>query len=293
MKVGLIDVDNYGKKTKFPNLPLMKISAYHKAREDHVEWWIPLNKYDVVYKSKVFDFSPEPDCVIFADKIVEGGSGYDLKNALPDKIEHIMPDYSIYPQFDEAYGFLTRGCPRRCPFCVVSKKEGEKSVKVANLSEFWDGQKKIKLLDPNILACKDHEDLLYQLIDSKAWVDFTQGLDIRLITQTNAELLKQIKIKNLHFAWDNPKQDLTEKFKMFKNISGIDYRKLGVYVLTNYWSTLDEDLYRIYTLRDLGYSPYVMIYNKQSASKTIRHLQRWCNNRIIFNSVSNFYNYIP
>lgn len=293
LKVGLLDLDNINKKrVAFPNLPLMKLSAYHKARGDKVDWLCCLEKYDIVYKSKVFDFTLELAYQIQSTRIVEGGTGYGLDNRLPDEIEHIMPDYSLYPQFKAAYGFLTRGCPRKCPFCIVSPKEGAQSVKVADLSEFWSGQRTIKLLDPNMLACKDHEDLLRQLIESGAWVDFTQGLDIRLTTERNTALLRQVKVKQIHFAWDNPREDLTGHFERFKQLSAIaDYRKLGVYVLTNFNSTLEEDLRRIYTLRDLGYSPYVMIYDKANAPRQIRLLQRWVNNRIIFKSVPRFEDY--
>lgn len=292
MKIGLVDMDNMNKKrVAFPNLPLMKLSAYHKARGDEVKWWIAFEKYDLVYKSKVFDFTPEIEYPIQAARIVEGGTGYGLDNRLPDEVEHIMPDYSLYPQFTAAFGFLTRGCPRSCPFCIVAPKEGARAVKVANLSEFWSGQRQIKLLDPNLLACKDHEELLGQLIESGAWVDFTQGLDIRLMTERNTELLKRVKVKNIHFAWDDPKQDLSEHFKRFKTLSGIDYRKLGVYVLTNFNSTHEEDLRRVYVLRDLGYSPYVMIYDKTHAPRQTRLLQRWVNNRIIFKTVPQFEDY--
>ena len=132
---------------------------------------------------------------------------------------------------------------------------------------------------------------MQQLIESGAWVDFTQGLDIRLVTERNTELLRRVKVKNIHFAWDNPKQDLSGHFQRFKELSGIDYRKLGVYVLTNFDSTHEEDLHRIYTLRDLGYSPYVMIYDKANAPRETRLLQRWVNNRIIFKTVPRFEDY--
>lgn len=122
-------------------------------------------------------------------------------------------------------------------------------------------------------------------------MDFTQGLDIRLVTERNTELLRRVKVKNIHFAWDNPKQDLSGHFQRFKELSGIDYRKLGVYVLTNFDSTHEEDLHRIYTLRDLGYSPYVMIYDKANAPRETRLLQRWVNNRIIFKTVPRFEDY--
>lgn len=289
MKIGLIDVDGHN----FPNIPLMKLSTYHRAKGDHVEWWCGLSRYDIVYKSKVFTFTPDIEYMPMADQVIKGGTGYGIKNKLPKEVERCMPDYSLYPQFKEAYGFLTRGCPRNCNFCCVTQKEGGRSKQVADLKQFWSGQREIKLCDPNLLACRDHEKLLQQLIVSGSRVDFTQGLDIRLVNRDNAELIKRVKVKNIHFAWDNPKQDLTRKFQQFKEFSQIDYRKLSVYVLTNFNSSLEDDLYRIYTLRDLGYSPYVMIYNKQQAPQQIRHLQRWCNNRIIFKSVVRFEDYDP
>lgn len=300
MTIGLIDVDGHN----FPNLALMKLSAWHKAQGDTVEWWWGFGQYDRVYMSKVFDTTysadqPEP---LNAGEIIKGGTGYGLDNRLPDEVEHIYPDYSIYPELTQetAYGFLTRGCPRGCSFCIVSGKEGRASVKVADLSEWWRGQKYIKLLDPNLLACPEHMDLLGQLAESGAWVDFTQGLDIRLTNARNVELMQRIRTQTIHFAWDNPAQDLTEHFRRFKDLSGIkDYRKLGVYVLTNYGDgeTVEEKvenaLRRIYPLRDLGYNPYVMIYDKPNAPQEIRLLQRWCNNRIIFRSEPDFYKYDP
>lgn len=296
--IGLIDVDGHN----FPNLALMKLSAWHKANGDTVEWWWGFGEYDRVYMSKVFDAAysadrPEP---LNARGIIKGGTGYGLDNCLPDEVEHIYPDYSIYPKLtkETAYGFLTRGCPRACGFCIVAGKEGRASVKVADLDQWWRGQKYIKLLDPNLLACPEHMDLMGQLAASSAWVDFTQGLDIRLTNARNVELIQHIKTQTVHFAWDNPAQDLTEHFRRFKELSGIkDYRKLGVYVLTNYGDgeTVEEKvenaLRRINQLRNLGYNPYVMIYDKPNAPQEIRRLQRWCNNRMIFRSESDFYKY--
>lgn len=243
----------------FPSLPLMKLSAYHKAMGDEVEMYMPINQYDLVYASKVFSFTDDidTDSVIQADEVKRGGTGYciSVKNgkevfdksknsSLPREIEHIYPDYALYPQYKYAVGFLTRGCPRNCGFCVVGEKEGLCSKQAANLDEFWRGQKEIKLLDPNILACKDYESLLKQLAESKAKVDFTQGLDIRLTNPDNIGLLNKIKVTMLHFAWDNPKQDLTRYFRRFSEHTRIksDIKK-AVYVLTNYNSTLEEDLY--------------------------------------------------
>lgn len=293
MYVGLIDVDGHN----FPNLPLMKISAWHKARGDTVTWAIPLEEYDIVYQSKVFDdtYSRDIDWIPRAEKVIKGGTGYEVENTLPDDIEHIYPDYSLYPDLtrNTAYGFLTRGCPRNCDFCIVSKKEGRCSYKVADLSEFWSGQKNIKLLDPNILACRDHPKLLKQLISSKANVDFTQGLDIRMTNSKNITLINQVKVKEIHFAWDNPSDDLTPYFKSYaKKATHKPHGRFGtVYVLTNFGSSLEEDLYRIYALRDLGFDPYVMIYDKPNAPKIKRDLQRWCNNRKIFRACPDFEEY--
>lgn len=286
-KIGLIDVDGHN----FPNLPLMKISAWHKRRGDCVEWYDPFEHYAKVYMSKVFTFTPDFEYYVNADAVERGGTGYGLDNSLPYEIEHMYPDYSLYPQYPEAYGFLTRGCPRNCEFCIVGKKEGLCSRKVADLDEFWSGQKEIKLLDPNLLACPEHRDLLTQLIDSKARIDITQGFDARLVTEKNIDLIRQLRVDILHFAWDNPKDNLSEKFRYIKEATGFSARKLSCYVLTNFNSTMEENLSRIYMLDELGYTPYVMVYDKENAPREVRLLQRWVNNRRIFGVCKRFEDY--
>lgn len=305
-RIGLIDVDGHN----FPNIPLMKISAYHKANGDHVEWYDPMfsGRMDKVYMSKVFSFSPDYEYHIDADEVIRGGSGYciNLKDGkevfdkskdieLPYEIEHIYPDYSLYGITDTAYGFLSRGCPRGCGFCHVEAKEGRRAYKVADLNEFWNGQKNVVLCDPNILACRDWKDLLQQLIDSKAYVDFNQGLDIRLMTEEKAQMLKQVKMKQLHFAWDRyeDKEIILPKFKMFKEITGINERNLIVYTLCNYNTTLEQDLERIYTLRDMGYWAYVMLYDKEHIPRghIYKKLARWVNNRFVFAKCKTFEEY--
>lgn len=306
-KIGLIDVDGHN----FPNLALMRISAWHKAQGDEVEWWwTDLIHYNIVYMSKIFSDAyskdvPEP---MNADKVIKGGSGYQIHlvngvevydketdHNLPKEIEEMFPDYSIYPQFDYAVAMTSRGCPRGCAFCHVAAKEGRCSVKVADVKDFWNGQKHIEVLDPNITACKDKHDLFRQYAETNATINFNQGLDIRCITEKDIKMLNAMRLTNIHFAWDNPKDDLKEKFNRYAQLTEHKPhgRKGVVYVLTNFSSTMEENLYRIYTLRDLGFDPYVMVYDKPHAPQEIRDLQRWCNNIKIFRTTERFEEYIP
>lgn len=304
MKIGLIDVDGH----HFPNLALMRISAYHKAKGDEVEWWQgDLFHYDIVYMSKIFsdDYSRDIPAPINADKVIRGGTGYCISlgedgkerfdqsqnHSLPMEMERCFPDYSIYPQYSFAVSMTSRGCPRNCSFCHVAAKEGRCSVKVADVSDFWNGQQEIKILDPNITACREKRDLMRQYIETGAYLEFTQGLDIRLIDDEDMADINRMRLKNLHFAWDNPKENLEGKFKAFAQ--GFRRKtKIGtVYCLTNFNSTMEENLYRIYTLRDLGFDPYVMVYDKPHAPRKIKRLQRWCNNKFVFNKCRDFKDY--
>ena len=308
MKIGLIDVDGHN----YPNLPLMKLSAWHKAQGDHVEWYQPLfsGHMDRVYMSKVFSFTPDYEYVVNADEVIKGGTGYAIElvdgreiyhaeydKPLPDEVEHIYPDYSLYPKYtqDTAYGFLTRGCPRGCGFCHVANKEGKCSRKVADLSEFWNGQKKIVLQDPNILACKDHLELLKQLADSKARVEFNQGIDIRFVTDENLKLLRQIKLDNIHFAYDRyqDKDIIEPRLKAFIEQTGYNRGKghTMCYILVNFDTTIEQDIHRIQFCRELNISPYPMIYDKEHCKPIYKKLQRWCNN-FIFWSTPTFEEYV-
>lgn len=306
MRIGLIDVDGHN----WPNLALMRISAWHKAQGDHVEWWwSDLEHYDIVYKSKIYSDSYTPDVPdpLNADLVIKGGSGYCIslvdgvevfdksKNTpLDPKVEAMFPDYSIYPQIKFAISMTSRGCPRGCAFCHVAAKEGKCSVKVADVSDFWNpsvGKREIRILDPNILACKDKRDLMRQYKDTGAILDFTQGLDIRLINDEDVADINEMRLRILHFAWDNPEDDLKDRFEYFARRFRRNTHLGMVYVLTNFNSTMEQNLYRIYTLRGLGYDPYVMIYDKPHAPKEIRDLQRWCNNKVIFKKCGRFEDY--
>lgn len=312
MRIGLIDVDGHN----FPNLPLMKLSAWHKAQGDTVEWYEPLfsGHMDRVYMSKVFSFTPDYEWAVNADEVIKGGSGYCIslvngkeqydksKDAdLPHEIEHIYPDYTIYYGKvdgieDTAYGFMSRGCPRGCSFCHVKDKEGLRAYKVADLSEFWNGQKNICLCDPNVLACKDWKDIMQQLIDSGSWVDFNQGVDIRLMTESRAEMFKRVKVKHIHFAYDRyqDKKLIEPKFRTFKEVTGWNRSKVQVFVLCNYDTTLEQDLERIYFLRSLDFSPFVMLYNKQDLKRgDIQFkLARWVNHKQFFQTWHTFEEYL-
>lgn len=315
MNVGLIDVDGHN----FPNLALMKLSAYHKGCGNHVEWWRAEGEYDVVYMAKVFSdaYSPDLPEPTNTKKVIKGGTGYAiwLENGkevyhkekdppLPSEIEHQYPDYSLYPEHtgygeplkkQTAYGFLTRGCPRGCDFCHVAPKEGRCSHKVADLREFWNGQGNIVLSDPNILACKDAHDLMSQLVESKAKVEFNQGLDARLLTPEKAELLARMNLKLPHFAMDTMQSMATVERGLrlyvdaYRRIHGKwNWRYAKVFCLTNFDTNHDQDMLRIKTIQACECWPYVMVYNKPTAPQITIRLQRWTNNAIFYASAKDF-----
>lgn len=316
--IGLVDVDGHN----FPNLALMRISAFHKARGDHVEWYQgPLIQpwYDIVYASKVFsdDYTPDFDwsLVTNAGEIRKGGTGYcislgadgkehfdESKNhSLPSEVERCFPDYSIYPQYNFAISFTSRGCPNNCGFCHVTQKEGRCSVKVADVSDFWRpdiGKNVIQVMDPNITACREKRELFWQYLETGTVLEFNQGLDIRLINDADIEDLNAMRLQKIHFAWDRTDLDLTKRFEYYKQRT--KHRPKGrygtVYVLTNYDDcSVEEHVrraeWRIYTLRDMKFDPYLMVYDKPHAPRILLDMQRWCNNKTIFHSTKTFAEY--
>lgn len=179
----------------------------------------------------------------------------------------------------------------------MEAKEGRCSHKVADLQEFWRGQGNIVICDPNLIACKDWKNLIQQLIDSKAVININQGIDIRMMTDEKAEMIKKLRVDSVHFAWDRyeDRDVIIPKFKEFKEITGWRARKTSVFVLTNFNTTFEQDLERVYTLRDMDYDPYIMIYNKHltKGNEPVRLLQRYVNNRKIFKTIKRFEDYNP
>lgn len=286
MQVGLVDVDS-----KIPNLALMKISAYHKAKGDEVKFYDPLfDKPDLLYSSKIFDFTPDynyyPDEWFMGGiPIVRGGIDYGIKITLPDEIENCCPDYDLC-RCDQAMGFTTRGCIRNCKFCKVPEKEGKIRV-VGDIYDFWRGQKELKLLDNNLTALPDHfETICKQLTKEKIKTDFNQGLDIRLIDADKAKLLSKVRLsKQIHFAFDNIMSETTVRRGIeILTHNGVAKHKLMFYVLIGFDSTELEDLYRVELLRDLGVDPFVMPYNKSDDYQ--RNFARWVNMKAVFKTVS-------
>ena len=297
MKIGLIDVDG----RNFPNLALMKISAYHKQQGDSVEWATIFEKYDIVYKSKVFTFSSDYS-VVFADRIVKGGTGYDITKKLPDEIDNMQPDYLLYPickWYDgkTAYGFLTRGCVRHCPWCVVPKKEG--TVKpYTDIEEILQGRKQAILMDNNILAAGEYGiRQLEKIAKTGCRVDFNQGLDARLIVSNPAiqKLLAKIKWLNpLRLACDTPAMmEVVKEAARLLREAGLKPHRLVSYVLmTDLKSSYD----RINFLQALDIMPFAQPYRdftpKQVIPQWQKDMARWCNDKAILRSCD-FKDYRP
>lgn len=209
MRIGLHDAEReYLKNKSFPNYALMKISSWHKARGDTVEWWNPLCRYDRVYSSKVFDFTPADPYL--PENTVRGGTGYrdlPIKNTLPVEIDSMFPDYSIYPECDYAIGYLTRGCPNNCRWCVVPQKEGK-----IRPYRTWEeitrkDTDKLVLMDNNILSCEYGISQLAALIGSGYRIDLNQGMDARLVDERVADIISGLSwIRFIRFSCDQRSQ---------------------------------------------------------------------------------------
>lgn len=272
----------------------MRASTYHKERGDTVKLgYEPLFDHpDLCYASKIFDFTTEPlympDC-----ETLKGGSGYSLTARMPfEDYDRIKPDYTLYPKFNYAIGRFTRGCPNRCPWCVVPKMDGNEVKHVADLEDFWDGQKVVRLLDDNIMADSDEFVRDCKQLSRAGVHVIWEALDIRLVTDKTARALASVKNeKSIHFAWDGYGQDnFIARGIECLNRNGIKPWRLMFYVLVGFNTSPEYDMHRIMALHEMGANPFVMPFDKTDPYQ--RHLARWCNNKFIFKTTS-FDNYEP
>lgn len=267
MRVLLYDLDTTKRRRVFPNLVLMKLSAFHKAKGDEVFLNFPLCQPDISYASCVFTWNSKRGNGL-APEVIIGGSGINLKSELPPETEHIMPDYSLYPNVNFSLGFTSRGCIRKCPWCIVPEKEG--IIKpTARIYEFWDRHhKKIILLDNNLLSAPNWRLTMDDLIAEELEVDFNQGLDIRLVNEDNVGYLKRVKAKQLRFAFDDIAYEKAVKKGIQLLLSnGISPRKLSFYVLTGYNNDAGNAVKRMEILNSYNVDIYPMIYKGEDGKE--------------------------
>lgn len=275
MKIGLIDIE-----PKVFNTAYMQISQYHKEKGDTVEWWSPLTdgQFDHVYCSSLFDFTDKSEV---PERAICGGTGFDVSSRLSQDIEKGQLDYSLYPECDCSFLWFSRGCNRNCPFCVVYQKEGRLRPVEPKMKLNPSGTH-IKIQDNNFFASPKWHMAMADLAIMGQPVDFAGGIDARTLTETQCHALDRIKHhKQIKIAWDDPKEDLEPKLKDIIKI--IKPYRLMCYVLIGYWSTPEQDLYRVETLRKLKISPFVMPYNKKDPYQ--KRFARWVNHKAIFKSV--------
>lgn len=281
----LVALHDAEKSTKYPNLALMKLSAWHKAQGDKVEWFMPFkaHDYDIVYSSKVFTWTP--DDPYLPDTAIKGGTGYGITTALPDEIEHICPDYALYG-CDKSYGFLTRGCIRSCPWCIVPKKEGRIRAH-ADIEEFCR-HKTVILMDNNVLAHPHGVAQIEKMARMGLRVDFNQGLDARLIDEPMARRLAALKWdKYLRLACDS-KGQMPSVERAVKNLRAAGFRSgIFAYVLVQ---DVEDALERVEFLRRLKVDPFAQPYrdfeNKIEPTREQKNFARWVNMKATFKSVA-------
>lgn len=316
MKIGLIDADLLGNGTKHPNLALMKLSGYYKSAGNEVHliqnYNDDMDSFDKLFMSKVFNFTVVPDQVLLRENLEKGGTGFfeDSGECLPYEIEHHMPDYSLYDDYirlqvskgkniksfyaytDYSIGFITRGCFRKCDFCV--NKKYDRAVRHAYIEEFLDkSRKKIYLWDDNILAFEGWKEVLFELENIKKPFQFRQGLDLRLMTPEKAKILSELKYSGDYiFAFDNldDKDQIISKLKIWREHCK---KTTKLYVLTAYYSQDEKDIIdtfeRIKIVMEYGCLPYIMRYEKYKESKhrsLYIQLARWCNQPQFFKKMS-------
>ena len=290
MKIRLLAPDS-----KYPNLAIMKISSYYKSKGDDVKWYDHNNDFldtDILYISKIFNFTDEPaELPINNCKIYRGGTGYDIKGKLPDEIENITQlDWSLYPDCDYSIIFTTRGCIRKCKFCIVNEKEG--LIHNIPLTSLNPNGKHIKILDNNFFANPSWRENLKMLKQFNQPLEFNAGIDLRILTKEQCEELAKCKIKSIHCAWDNykDKEYILPKLKMLTEY--VKPYKILCYVLVGFENKeiVETDIERVETIWSLGVYPFVMGYinyndRKWKRSRSVKNFARWCNNRFIFKKV--------
>ncbi len=287
MKIGIYDVDNTG----FPNLALMKISAWHKKQGHEVEMYSPLfiDSYDKIYASKIFDFSDGSQ--LMPERMETGGTGYDMTKTLPDEVELMTPDYSIY-NYPHSIGFTMRGCRLKCSFCVVPKKEG-KPVSHSTIADIWTQRESdfVVLLDNDFFGNPEWSDRIEEIKHYNLKVNFSQGLNIRNLKPEQAEAIASVRFSNMHdtkkqvhFAWDDPRHEKLIHRGIERCLhAGIKSSQMAFYLLIGYHSTEEQDLHRVKTLLDYGCDPYAMPYDKSDHYQ--RRFARWVNHKAILKSV--------
>jgi len=288
--IALFDIDS-----KIPNLALMKLSRYHKELGDTVSLYDPLwsSTYDKIYASKIFNFSSD---ALLTEQMIVGGTGHDLKVELPEEIERLQPDYSLYG-YPHAIGFTMRGCRFACKFCVVPRKEGRPKSN-STIKEIWDQRGSedsnfIVLLDNDFFGNPEWRERIREIQDLELRVNFSQGLNIRIITEEQAQALSSVnfrglsgKTRRVHFAWDlfNKKQEQLIDAGIKRCLdAGIKPYQMTFYVLVGFNTSSEEDLYRVEKLRGYGVDPYVMPYNRGDLYQ--KKFARWVNHKAIFKSV--------
>ena len=316
MLIGLVDADGHAKKKKwgatiYPNLALCKIAAYHKSKGDEVEWAYPLKHYDKVYISKIFNFTPEDRTIWQANEVIRGGTGYDINSKLPEEIDMLQPDYSIYPYVPKntAYGFLTRGCPNKCKWCVVPKKEGliRPYMDVDQIA--IDGRTTLILMDNNILAAGSYAvEQLTKIIERGYKVDFNQALDARLVNEEYAQLLARIKWvdRRIRFGCDTPQQ-IKECERAMTLINGYGFTgQYFLYTMLNdnfkecysrvhYWWERNHEIRKNKT--QAAIYPHAQPYRDPTNSKLTppmwqKDMARWVNKKMVF-EICDFKDFSP
>lgn len=290
IKIGLHDSD----RTGFPNLALMKLSAYYKKCGEQVEWWNPLEQSDIVFSSKVFTFTPEE--LMLPPDTIKGGTGYGAMAELQQCVDDMFPDYSLYPNCNHAIGFLTRGCIRACPWCVVPKKEGQ----IRAYRDWHDvkrpGMRDIVFMDNNVLACNHGLQQIQDMIGKDVRIDFNQGLDARLITGEIAEMLSRLKwIRFIRMSCDTDAMldTVLNAIGALRHFGVKPYR-IFVYLLVQDIKSAER---RAIRLRDVGVDvfaqPYRDFINNIEPTQEQRDFARWVNRKPIFKSCERFEDYLP